>query len=139
MLNTLLALVIVGVATISSPKITDDIPDPFKDYRGKEPVPAGLKEAYTGFVRSARGGSVAAYLLPQAVNTSQALRPEKTREYGNDINEDFLKKGFSPEVQFVRKEEGDCYLLRTGTSGIWFVQTKSGVWKVYRYFDKPIQ
>lgn len=117
----------------------DDVPDPFREYKGKEPVPEGLREAYTGFVRSAKGGSVAAYVLPQAVATSQKARPADKREYGNDLNEDFLKNGFSPDVQVVQKEEDDCYLLRTGSSAIWFVQNKSGAWKVYRYLDKPIR
>ncbi len=117
----------------------DDVPDPFREYKGKEPVPDALRLAYTGFVRHARSGSVASHLLPHAVTTSQKPRPADQREYGDDINEDFLKNGFSPEVRVIRKEEDDCYLLRTGSTAIWFVQTKSGVWKVYRYRDKPIR
>ena len=128
-----------GMALCTAALAADDMPDPFREYKGKEPVPDALREAYTGFVRSAKGGSVAAYVLPQAVPTSQKPRPADKREYGGDINEDFLKNGFSPEVRVVRKEEDDCYLLRTGSTAIWFVQNKSGAWKVYRYLDKPIE
>jgi len=39
----------------------------------------------------------------------------------------------------VRKDRDDCYLIRTDGTAIWFVQNKSGAWKVYRYLDKPIQ
>ena len=47
---------------------------------------------------------MAAYVLPQAVSTSQALRPAQTREYGNDLNEDFLKK-FTGELQVQRSPD----------------------------------
>jgi hypothetical protein len=119
--------------------LADDAPDPFQEYKGKEPVPGGLREAYTGFVRSARGGSVAAHLLPQAVKTTREPQPAKQREYGEDINEAFLKDGFSPLVRVIRTEGDDCCLIRTDSSAIWFVQSRSGAWKVYRYLDKPIQ
>ncbi len=128
-----------GIALCSVALATDDVPNPFRAYKGNEPVPDALRETYTGFVRSAKGGSVAAYMLPHAVPTSQKARPEDKREYSDDINEDFLKNGFSAEVRVVRKDCDDCYLLRTGSTAIWFVQTKSGAWKVYRYMDKPIQ
>jgi len=114
------------------------MPDPFREYTGKEPVPEGLREAYTGFVRAAKGGSVLAYLLPGAVRTTQAPRPADRRDVGDDINEHFLMNGFSPLVRIVRKEGDDCYLIRTDSTGIGFVQNKSGAWKVYRYSDLPI-
>jgi hypothetical protein len=135
LLTTCLLLLGTGTITVAS----DDTPDPFRHYKGKEPVPEKLRETYTGFVRSARGGSVMAYLLPQAVKTSLEPRPQASREYGDDINADFLKNYFSPDIQVVRREQDDCYLLRTSTSALWFVQTQSGAWKVYRYLDKPIR
>ena len=123
----------------SVPGKPDDVPDPFREYKGKEPVPEGLREAYTGFARAARGGGVAAYLLPHGVKTSREPRPKGDREYGEEINEDFLKNGFSPLVRSVRKDGDDYYLVRTDSTAIWFVQGKSGAWKVYRYLDKPIE
>jgi hypothetical protein len=117
----------------------DNGPDPFRDYKGKEAVPDGLRKAFTGFTNSAKGGSVVAYLLPHSVETSIEPRPQEDRENGDDINADFLMKGFSPLVQNVRNEGDDCYLIRTISSAIWFVETKSGEWKVYRYLDKPIR
>lgn len=128
-----------GTNKTNADKPNDDTPDPFQNYQGKEPIPEGLREAFTGFVRSAQGGSVEAWLLPQSVKTSQEPRPQDTREYGDDINADFLKNGFSPAVWRLRNDGDDCYLVRTGTSAIWFVQNKSGAWKVYRYLDKPIK
>ena len=119
-------------------RISEEVLDPFREYKGKEPIPEGLREAYTGFVRAAKGGSVAAYLLPNAVKISRDPRPKASREYGEEINEDFLKNGFSPLICSVHKDADDCYLIRTNSTAIWFVQSKSGAWKVYRYSDMPI-
>ena len=49
-----------------------------------------------------------------------------------------MKNGFSPQVRNLRKEGDDYYLIRTNSTAIWFVQSKSGAWKVYRYSDMPI-
>lgn len=130
-------MLICGVTLTAADKLTDEVPDPFQEYKGKEPVPKGLRETFTGSVRSARGGNVAEYLLPHGVKTGRA--PCRNREYGEDINEDFLKNAFSPLVRDVRKDGDDCYLIRTDSTAIWFVQNKSGAWKVYRYLDKPIE
>ncbi len=125
----------------SVPGKPDDVSDPFREYKGKEPVPEGLREAYTGFVRAAaaKGGSVRGYLLPNSVESTVKPRPIDNRDYGDDINYDFLKNGFSPQVQNLRKEGDDSYLIRTNSTAIWFVQNKSGTWKVYRYSDTPIE
>ena len=132
-------LLTCGVPLCTAVAFADEAPDPFREYKGKEPVPAGLREAYTGFVRAAKDGNVESFCLPHAVTTSHGARPEKSREYGQDINLPFLRDGFSPVVQTVRKDPDDCYLIRAGSTAIWFVQNKSGEWKVYRYLDKPIQ
>jgi hypothetical protein len=113
--------------------------DPFREYKSKEPVPEGLREAFTGFVRSARGGRVLAYLLPHGVKTTRRPRPKDSRDRGEDINEDFIKKGFSALVRDVLKVGDDCYVIRTNSSSIGFVQTISGAWKVYRYVDMPME
>lgn len=115
------------------------LPDPFREYKGKEPVPEGLREAFTGFVRTAGSAGVLAYLLPHALKTTQKPRPAESRDRGEDVNEDFLRTGFSPLVRDVRKDGDDCYLVRTASSAIGFVQTKSGAWKVYRYIDMPVE
>ena len=128
-----------GIALCTVALAADDVPDPFREYKGKEPVPEGLREAYTGFVRAAvKGGSVRGYLLPNSVETTVKPRPIDNRDYGDDINDDFLKNGFSPLVRTVRNEGDDCYLIGTDSTAIWFVQGKSGAWKVYRYADRPI-
>ena len=54
------------------------------------------------------------------------------------MNLPFLKSGFSAAVLSARKDSDDCFLLRTGTTALSFVETKSGEWRIYRYFDKPM-
>jgi hypothetical protein len=116
------------------------VPDPFRNYDGKEPVPEGLRKAYTAFVRAAKDGAVEeSSCLPHAVTISREARPEKSQEYGRDINLPFLRDRFSPLVRLVQKDPDGCYLVRTATTAIWFVQIKSGAWKVCRYLDKPIE
>jgi len=38
----------------------------------------------------------------------------------------------------THKDAEGCYLLRTNTTALWFVETKTLGWKLYRYLDKPI-
>lgn len=113
--------------------------DPFREYRGDEPVPERLRETFARFAKAAKSGSVVSYLLPHAVEQTTGRRPESSREYGQNINADFLQNHFQGMVQTFRKDFDDCYLIRTSTSAIWWVQTKSGEWRVYRYLDKPIR
>ncbi len=123
-----------------SASAADDAADLFRKYRGKEAVPDGLRKAYTAFANQTRDGSVESFLLPHApIAITREPRPEKDREYGRDINVPFLRNGFSATVLNVRKDPDDCYLIRTGSSAIWRVETKSGVWRIYSYFDKPIE
>jgi hypothetical protein len=134
----LFSLVVACGATGGS--LAGDEADLFGGYDGKEPVPDGLRKAYTAFARQTKEGAVESYLLPHAaVAITRQARPEKEREYGRDMNLPFLRNGFSSDVRSLRKDPDDCYLVRTGTSAIWFVQTKSGAWKIYSYLDKPIE
>ena len=122
-------------------KAAEPNPDLFAGYDKKEPVPEGLRKAYTAFAGQAKKGErVDSYLLPHsAVSITDKARPEKHSEYGRDINIPFLKERFAPAVFSVRKDPDDCYLIRTATTAIWYVETKSGAWKIYSYLDKPIE
>jgi hypothetical protein len=136
----LVALALACAVPLMSVSSAEDVADPFRSYDGKEPVPDGLRKAYTAFARAAKDGGVdSSSLLPHGVTISREPRPEKTQEYGQDINLPFLRDRFSPAVRVVRKDPDDCYLIRTDTTAIWFVQTKSGAWKMYSYRDKPIE
>lgn len=111
-----------------------------KDYRGKVQLPEDLYKTYEELVQVMTGKQVRIkeFCLPHAITITTALRPEKSREYG-PMNLPFLKNGFHKYILNLRKDSDDTYLIRTGSSYMWFVKTKSEGWKLYRYGDKPIQ
>ena len=110
--------------------------------QGKAQMPEGLHRIYVALVKAMDAGreeEIKSYSLPQSVKISRETRPEKSREYGEEINLPFLKTGFNKEIQGVRKEADGIYLIRTNTSYLFFVETKNSGWKLYRYGDKPIE
>lgn len=110
------------------------------EYRSDEAVPQSLLDAHVEFAtRATKGGDLQPLLLPQAVEITTAARPEKSREYGTEISLPYLKSGFQPNVFSIRRDAADAWLVRTGSTAIWYVETKTGGWRVYRYLDKPIQ
>ena len=111
-------------------------------YHGEVVIPEPLLQVYTelaGAIVSADWAKVQTLSLPHSVNFTKEKREDKSREYGQEMNEGFMKDGFSPLILSVRKDSDDAYLIRTGTSYLFFVHTKSGAWKLYHYGDKPIQ
>ncbi|MGC4005931.1 MAG: hypothetical protein QM811_23550 [Pirellulales bacterium] len=112
----------------------------FAETRDLPDAPATLLDAYVKFAETATtGGELAPLILPQAVEITTETRPDASREYGKAISLPFLRNGFQPRVFSLRKDADDVWLVRTGSTAIWFVETKRGVWRVYRYLDKPIQ
>ncbi len=113
-----------------------------KDYHGKVQLPDDLYDAYAAFIRAietADQGTIQMHCLPHSVTFTTGARSEKTREYGQNINIPFLKKGFHKYILNLRKDSEDTYLIRTWSTYMWFVRTKSQGWKLYRYGDKPIK
>ncbi|MBM4043942.1 MAG: hypothetical protein FJ279_02410 [Planctomycetes bacterium] len=113
-----------------------------KDYRGGVRPPEDLYDTYAAFVKAietADQSSIQNHCLPHSVTFTIRSRSEKTREFGEDMNIPFLKNGFHRYILDLRKDSDDTYLIRTVSSYMWFVRTKSEGWKLYRYGDKPIQ
>jgi hypothetical protein len=112
------------------------------EYRGDVTLPDDLYTVYAQLVAAVETGDQGAiqqYCLPQAVTFTTGARPEASREYGQDMNLPFLKRGFHKYILNLRKDSDDSYLIRTGSSYLFFVRTKRGGWKLYRYGDKPIE
>jgi hypothetical protein len=113
-----------------------------RNYRGKERLPNALYKTYADLVEAMAAGDesrIKRYCLPGSVTVKQEARPEKEREYGQNINLPFLGKGFQKEVEGVSRPAEDIYLIRTATSALFFVETRRSGWKLFRYFDKPIE
>ena len=110
----------------------------------KTELPNELKLIYDKFVEAMKtgdAGSINQYCLPHSVSFTYEKR-ENTGfgpGYGHDINTCWAKNGFIDKIFSVRKDGEGCYLIRTCTTAMWFVETKSMGWKLYKYLDKPIE
>ena len=141
MRNVALLVFVCGAVLGASRPTSAPIVHPYlTEYRSEDQPPRALLDAYVEFARAAlEARDLRPMLLPHAVEISTDPRPEKWREYGSDINLPFLRNGFLPTVARVRRDAEDAWLIRTATTAIFFVPTKSGAWRVYRYVDKPIE
>jgi len=121
---------------------SEEKPELLKYYKGNEKIPDQLYEAYSKLVKAIETGDqgdINQLCLPHSVTFTIQERPEQSREYGQNMNIPFLKNGFDKFVRNLRKDGEDCYLIRTGFSALWFIETKRMSWKLYRYLDKPIK
>jgi hypothetical protein len=112
-----------------------------KRFSGGEQPPDDLYDAYAVLVKAigtADQTEIRKHLLPGSIDITTEERPEKYRDRGKEMNMPFLKRGFNKDIISVRKNSDDTYLIRTGTSSLFFVRTRSEGWKVYRYIDVPL-
>jgi hypothetical protein len=138
---TLTCLLISILLSSPNAEATDERPL-LRNYRGKEPIPDTLYQTYAKLIEAMQGGKegeIRRYCLPHAIEITRDARPKERQEYGQDMNLPFLKSRFSKEIHDVRKAPGGCYLIRTQTSHLFFVETKDSGWKLYRYGDTPIK
>jgi len=123
--------------------------DLIKDYRGEIKLPSALMATYTALVNTIDETKkdikktpflvekLKAFCLPNAIVIETGT--SRQSEYGKNMNINYLVNDFHPKILNLRKDSDNSYLIRTGSSGMWFVETKTMGWKLYRYFDKPIQ
>lgn len=109
-----------------------------RDEKTHPVIPQELRDAYTGFVSARKADNSAVHCLP-GVEIPQENKLERAKLDRRGIVPPIVRERFASQVMIARKERDDCFLLRTNSTAIWFVQNKSGVWKVYRYLDKPIK
>lgn len=102
----------------------------------KSQPPKELIDTYTAFVEQAqKDGEVEKFFLAGSIVFTADGTPESLLTQ-NTVSKAFLTKGFQPVVVSVRKVSDECYQLVTGTTAVWFIQTKSGEWKAYRYSNQ---
>jgi formylglycine-generating enzyme required for sulfatase activity/outer membrane protein assembly factor BamB len=113
-----------------------------KDYRGAVVLPAELRRTYAELVAAFQAGKqteIEDFCLPGKIKFTVNPRPKSQEEYGQEINLPFLKAGFHKSVLNLRKDGDTEYLIRTGSTALWFLRTEEGKWKLSKYLDKPIQ
>ena len=111
-------------------------------YRGDVQLPDSLVRAYAQFTETTADATeeqLKAFTLPHSVDITTASRVQEQVEYGTAMNLPFLKTRFQPRILNLRKESEHCYLIRTGSSYIRYVETASNEWKIYNFGDKPIE
>jgi len=105
-------------------------------------LPESLKKTYDQLTSALAAGKIPEiemFCLPGKIKISSAPRPEKSREYGQDINLPFLKNGFAKEILNFDGISPTEFLIRTGTTALWFDKTADGKWKLVKWLDKPIE
>ncbi len=113
-----------------------------KHYLGEAQLPDSLYKAYADLVKAIQTGeqgNIERHCLPFSVTFTTKDRPPASREYGQDINMPFLKDGFHKYIFSFEERPDDTYLIHTGSTYMFFVETKTAGWKLYRYGDKPIE
>lgn len=114
-----------------------------KEYKGEESIPDDLYSAYEQLVDAMQRGNlgrIRGLCLPDAVNISTKARREPLISYGEDINIPFVQAGlFHKNILHARRSAPDIYSLNTATSHMLFVRTKSMGWRLYVYWDKPME
>jgi hypothetical protein len=129
---------------VYEPEKSDDIQKGwglFKDCkfdRREDMPPEKLRLTYEAFAASVKTGGQAKFCLPHSVEVSDAEDPKRS-DLAPGMNIPWMKKNFSEKVMGCRKDPDDCFLIRTGTSYLFWVQTRSGEWRIYSYGDKPIR
>lgn len=111
----------------------------FKECKNAAALPRELKKTYAALVTAiGKQRDVGAFCLPQAVTSTREPRAEIETEDG-DLNWPFLKSGFSAQVVSAEKQGDDVFRVQTATTALWFVETKSGAWRIFRCQHKPIE
>jgi hypothetical protein len=116
-----------------------------REYTGNELIPDALYDTYAKLIdamASSEDANIQKYCLPKSIRVSSEARRASAREYNeaqNEMNVPFLKDGFQRNIQGVIKQNDGGFLIRTNSSVFYFTETKNVGWKLYRYYDKPIE
>lgn len=117
----------------------------YKKATTNERLPSSLLKTYAQFVkviqtkdRKAIAEKAKFYLLDNSITINETPREKNKDEYGTDININFLITKFNPYIITMKKYSNSSYMVRTGTTLINYVETKTEGWKIYFYADKPI-
>jgi hypothetical protein len=120
----------------------DDEHEFLEFYQGDVSLPARLLDVYARLIEAfERGdsGDITVLSLPSAIDFTYDPRPDDSHGYGEDLNIPFVLNEFDPYIRNISSDVTGSYLIRTGTTAMWFVKTHDSGWMLYRYLDKPIQ
>jgi hypothetical protein len=113
-----------------------------KQYKGEVVLPEELYQTYTNLVAALETGNqkeIEKFCLVGKIKFTSDPREKGNEDYGQDIAFPFLKNGFAKTILNLRKDSDTEYLIRTGSTALWFTKTQDGKWKLSKYLDKPIE
>jgi RNA polymerase sigma factor (sigma-70 family) len=113
-----------------------------KEYRGTEEIPDALYQTYAYLVEAMTTGEKDEIKKLSLQGSIQVTEEGGTDEYSRSVNEvrlPFARKSFQKQIQGIQPGADGTCSIRTNTSTLFFVETKSSGWKLYRYYDKPIE
>jgi hypothetical protein len=137
----LAALLAAALATVMASAVAEK--KLLSGYKGSTVPPDDLYSTYEGLIDAIKRGDIdriASFCLPHAVEITSQPRRSGLERHGDDINLSYAKSPFfQPGIVGVQKDTEDTYVIQTISTRAYFVRTKTGGWKVYRYADKPIE
>jgi hypothetical protein len=137
-MKSFLALFLMMLAALPATAGSDR--ELLREYHGKVVLPADLYRTYAGLVSAFETGKkeeIEKFCLPGRILFSTKPRTSNP-DYGQDMNLPFLKNAFNRYILNLRKDSDSEFLIRTGTTALWFKMDDNGRWKLFKYLDKPI-
>jgi hypothetical protein len=113
-----------------------------KEYRGNEEIPEALYQTYANLVEAMIAGERDGIKKLCLQGSVQVTEEGGDGEYSRNVNEirlPFARKVFQKQIQGIQLGADGTCSIRTNTSTLFFVETKSSGWMLYRYYDKPIE
>ncbi len=99
--------------------------------------PEKLRLTYAALVASVKTGGQAKFCL-RSVEVIDREVPDRPMS-AQGINIPWMKTNFSAEVVMCEKQSDGTFYFRTNTSLLYWVEARSGEWKLFMYGDKPIK
>jgi hypothetical protein len=136
--------ILIGFILMAAPLVISAADDKelLKQYKGEVVLPQELYQTYTNLVAALEAGKpeeIEKFCIPGKIKFTTDPRAKENREYGQDINLPFLKDGFHKFILNLRKDGDAEYLIRTGSTALWFTKAEGQKWKLSKYLDKPIE
>lgn len=117
-------------------------PELLKHYDGNIEIPNELFTIYQKLIEAfERGdaGDITQLSLPQCHKFNYEANQRPSWGYFDELNIPYVKSNiFDKYIRSVRKDAEGCYLIRTATTALWFIETKYLGWRLYRFLDKDI-
>jgi hypothetical protein len=105
-------------------------------------LPDDLLVTYRRLVEAIQAGqaeAVSNLCLAGGVEVTTEERAKGMIGGGYEINMPFVMREFDGEIFAFRRLEPDCYKIETVSSELFFVRTSTAGWRLFRFYDRPLE